>query len=80
MKRDVRLRGWVEAVAAAVSASLFVLTLAWPAWIEALFGIDPDQHSGALEWAIVALSVCTTILLSLLVRGEWRRAHAPRTE
>ncbi|MEV8037819.1 ABC transporter permease [Streptomyces sp. NPDC086182] len=80
MKRDVRLRGWVETVAAAVSAGLFVLTLTWPAWIEVLFGIDPDQHSGAFEWAVVTLSVCATVLLSLLARGEWRRAHAPRTE
>lgn len=78
MKRDVRIRGWVEAVAAAISAALFLLTLVWPAWIEALFGVDPDEHSGALEWAVVALAVCATILLSLLARAEWHRARTPR--
>jgi apolipoprotein N-acyltransferase len=82
MMRNIRLRGWIEAVAAAVSAFLLVLTLVWRDWIEEIFGVDPDQHSGALEWAVVAVAVCATLLFSLLARGEWRRARAlhPRTQ
>lgn len=81
MMHNVRMRGWIETIAAAISGILFVLTLVWRDWIERLFGVSPDQGSGALEWAIVALALCATITFSLLARSEWRRARAlPRTE
>ncbi|MDH6521996.1 hypothetical protein M2163_001009 [Streptomyces sp. SAI-135] len=50
--RPVRLRGWIEVVLAVVSGLLCLLTLFWPDWIDEVFRVDPDQHSGALEWAI----------------------------
>ena len=75
MTRDVRLRGRIEAAAAGLCAVLFLATLIWRDWIEAVFGVDPDQHSGALEWAIVALTLGATVAFSLLARGEYRRAR-----
>ncbi|MFF0427171.1 ABC transporter permease [Streptomyces sp. NPDC004520] len=79
MMRNVRLRGWIEAIAASLSGLLFLLTLIWPDWIEKVFEIDPDQHSGALEWVIVGVALCATIAFSLLARAEYRRARAVRT-
>ncbi|MFC9294072.1 ABC transporter permease [Streptomyces sp. NPDC057011] len=78
--KNVRLRGWIEAFLAAVSGILFVLTLAWPDWIEGIFEVDPDQHSGALEWVVVAVLLCATAVFSLLARSEWRRAATARAE
>jgi hypothetical protein len=49
-----RGRFWFESVFALVSAILSVVTLVVPDWIEAVFNVDPDHHSGALEWAIAA--------------------------
>ncbi|MGW5781057.1 ABC transporter permease [Streptomyces sp. NPDC003863] len=79
MMRNVRLRGRIEAIAASLSGLLFLLTLVWPAWIEEVFGVDPDQHSGALEWVIVGVALCATVTFSLLARAEFRRARAVRT-
>ena len=45
----------IEYILAAVFVVLAVITLTTPQWIEALFGIDPDRGSGALEWVIVTL-------------------------
>ncbi|MEU6256108.1 ABC transporter permease [Streptomyces sp. NPDC047043] len=79
MTRNVRLRGRIEAAAAGLCGLLFLVTLIWPDWIEAVFGVDPDQHSGALEWIIVALALCATSTFSLLARSEYRRARALST-
>ncbi|MDH6455202.1 MULTISPECIES: ABC transporter permease [unclassified Streptomyces] len=75
MTRDMRLRGRIEALAAGLCALLFLVTLIWPDWIEEVFGVDPDQHSGALEWAIVALALAAAVTFSLLARSEFRRAR-----
>ena len=49
-----------------MSASVLVVTLYWKDWIEAIFGVDPDRQSGALEWAITlalaAMAVAFTVL------------------
>lgn len=79
MMRDVRLRGRIEAILATLSGLLFLLTLVWPDWIEKVFGADPDQHSGVLEWVVVGVALCATITFSLLARAEYRRARAVRT-
>ncbi|MEU6626048.1 ABC transporter permease [Streptomyces litmocidini] len=80
LRGRVRARGWLESAAAAVSAVVLVLTLVWHDWIERVFGVEPDQGSGSLEWAVVAVALCATIVFSLLARSEWRRARVPRTE
>ena len=78
MKRAMnkRLGGdfWGESILASVAAALAVLTLAWPDWIEGVFGVDPDGHSGSLEWTIVAICCVNALVLSALARRAWRRA------
>jgi hypothetical protein len=71
--RQPRRRFTIEAGFGALSAILFVLTLIVPDWIEAVFRVDPDQHSGSLEWVIVAVLMVTTVVSSLFARREWRR-------
>ncbi|MEV6055684.1 ABC transporter permease [Streptomyces sp. NPDC052107] len=76
MTPKMRTRGRLEAIAACVSGVLFLVTLVWPDWIERAFGVDPDAHGGTVEWAVVALALCATIVYSLLARGAYRRARA----
>jgi hypothetical protein len=66
-------RSWIETSIAAVSALLALVTLVWPDWIEAAFGVDPDRHSELLEWAVAAALVVATGVMSLLARAEWLR-------
>lgn len=75
MKPQVRTRFWIEAALAGVSAFLFVLTLFWTEWIEAIFGTDPDRGSGSLEWGIVAALLVVTLAFTLLARSERRRTQ-----
>ena len=42
-------RYWIEVTCAALGTVLFILTLAFPEWIEAVFGVDPDGGNGLLE-------------------------------
>jgi hypothetical protein len=67
---------WIEAVLAAATAILAIVTLISREWIELVFRVDPDQGSGLLEWAIVIALGCATVLFSLLARAEWRHAAA----
>lgn len=74
MNRPVsKKRFYVETTLAGVSAALALLTLVWPDWIEEIFGVDPDQHSGLLEWAIVGALALVSIVTAVLARIEWRR-------
>jgi len=72
MTRRPRARFWVEAGLGQLSATLFVVTLFVPNWIEAFFGVGPDEGSGSLEWAVVAVLFVTAIVSSVLARREWR--------
>jgi hypothetical protein len=72
-----RRRFWIEAGLSVLCGLLFVLTLAVHDWIEAVFGVDPDQHSGSLEWAIVAALFLTAAAFGLVARREWRAAEPP---
>jgi len=56
-----------------LSAIVLLLILFVPDWIEALFRVDPDQHTGSLEWAIVAVSL-VAVMSAMFARLEWRRA------
>ena len=77
---NLRARFWVEAVLGSITLALLVLTLAWKDWIEVLFGVDPDHHNGAVEWAIVAVCAVATVACGSLAGSEFHRArmHAYR--
>jgi hypothetical protein len=64
---------WTEVVLACITGFLAVLTTARPAWIEAIFGVDPDRDDGAVEWILVAGCAIATVALIALARREWRR-------
>jgi hypothetical protein len=78
MEHAVRRRFWLEAGLACLTAALLVLTLITREWIEEVFGVDPDQGSGALEWGIVVALAVATVALGLAARIEWRRPLADR--
>jgi len=74
-------RFWIEAVLAGVTGSLFVLTLFWHDWLEAL-GFDPDNHNGTAEWLIVAGLFVVAVAFAASARLEWlalRRAQPEAT-
>ena len=75
MKRNVRIRFWAETALAGFSGVFFLLTLLWKDWIEIIFGVDPDHHSGSLEWLIVAVALVATIAFAVLARLDWRRLN-----
>jgi hypothetical protein len=77
MRRKMRTRFWVETVLAAATGALFVLTLRWHDWLEAL-GFEPDNDDGTAEWLIVAGSLVVCIVFVLLARLEWRRPAPAR--
>jgi hypothetical protein len=73
MRRSTRRRFWFELGLGVLSAILLVLSLFVPDWIEVVFRVDPDGHSGSLEWVIVAVLVVTGVVSSVLAGREWRR-------
>jgi hypothetical protein len=72
---EVRARFWLEAILAALTTGLLVLTLVSRDWIERIFHVEPDAGSGALEWLIVAVLLVISIALIVAARTEWRRAR-----
>jgi hypothetical protein len=73
MKQQLNPLFWVEALLALGNAILLVMTVLWKDWIEIVFDVDPDAGSGALEWAIVAVTLALTLVFLFLARSEWRR-------
>jgi hypothetical protein len=49
-----------------------IVTAVWPAWIEDLFGFDPDGGNGTIEWLIVAVLAVITIASAVLARRDLR--------
>ena len=76
MRKTLRWRFWIETSIAIVTSILFVVTLLQRDWIEIVFGVDPDNHSGTLEWLIIGALLVATITLFTLARYEWHRAQA----
>ena len=66
------LRARIEVVLSALLAIATIMTAAWPAWIEGVFGFDPDGGNGTAEWGIVALLAVTTIAVAALARRDLR--------
>jgi hypothetical protein len=75
LRRDHTLL-YVELVLATLSAVMFAVTLAWPDWIEEVFGIDPDRGNGSLEWAIVVALGLVAVSLGAAARKTHRRLVA----
>jgi len=73
----VRARFWFEALLAALTSSVFVLTIVSRNWIEAVFAIDPDRSSGSFEWTLVGLLFVASGVLVMLARAEWQRPRSP---
>jgi hypothetical protein len=75
MKEHLRTRFWIEAGFAALSLIFAVLTLVWTDWIEIVFRVDPDHHSGSLEWAIAFGALAIAIIIGVVARAEWRHTE-----
>jgi len=78
MKPNIRVRFWLESAFASLCGLFGVVTLFWRDWIEALTGLDPDHHNGALEWAIVACFLVLCVVMARVARLEWLRPRAAR--
>ena len=70
---NARIRYWIEVALAVIAAGLAVLTLISRDWIELLFGIDPDQGSGAFEWAIVVALFVASLALAIIAWWDRKR-------
>jgi len=62
----------IEVGCATLSASLFALTLVFPEWIEAVFGLDPDGGSGAAEFMAAAILLLAAVVSAALARRDFR--------
>jgi hypothetical protein len=71
VRTPLRTRFWIETTLTATSASALAATLVSRTWIETVFGIDPDRHSGSFEWALACALCLLTILFGQLARSEW---------
>jgi hypothetical protein len=69
----------LEVALACLSAGLFAVTLAYPEWIEALTGLDPDAGSGAVELLVSAALLAVAVVLALLARRDRRKLALQRT-
>ncbi len=76
MRNPLRRRFWLETSIAIVTSMVLVITFVWKDWIETVFGVDPDQGNGTLEWLIVGILLGVTITLFALAGYEWRRTRA----
>jgi hypothetical protein len=73
MKQGLRRRFWLESLLAVAAGVLAILTLIQRDWIELIFGVDPDNHSGSLEWLIVIALLAASGISTLFALYEWRR-------
>ena len=64
---------FVESLLAFLSALALILALAWPQWIEDLFGFEPDGGSGETEWMWAAALAALTVAFVTRAGFAWRR-------
>ena len=77
--RKPRRRYRFEVGLAVLAGALAVLTLISREWIEVIFGVDPDQGSGALEWLIVFAAALVALASGFAAFLERRRAATSPT-
>lgn len=75
MKKHLRPIFWVEAILAALTAILLVVTFFWNDWIEIIFRVDPDNGNGSFEKIIVGALLVVTLALIALASVEWRKTR-----
>ena len=56
-----------------LSGMLFLLTIAWPDWIEGLFRVSFDAGSGWAEWAISGTLLIATAIFAFSTRLDYHR-------
>lgn len=74
MRKDLRWIFWMEAVLASVATLLGALTSVQPDWIERVFALDLDNHSGAVEWKLVVSFFLAAFFLSTIACRSWLNA------
>jgi hypothetical protein len=77
--RATGIRFRVEVCVAFLATCLAIVTLFWKDWIEVL-GVDPDNHSGALEWAFVIGLLALAGVLWAAAAIEWRLGRRVQPE
>ena len=78
--RRPRRRLFLEASLGTIGTVLLLLTLIWQDWIEQIFGVDPDEGNGSLEWVISAVFLVVAVCSWLLARAEWKRWRVSQSE
>jgi hypothetical protein len=71
--KDLSERFWARALMGSSCLLLAVLTLTWPTWIETLTSVDPDRHSGLVEWVFVGVLVLAGVAFTGSAEFERRR-------
>lgn len=70
------LKPRIETVLSLLFAGLAIVTAFWPAWIETVFRVDPDNGDGGAEWLVVAILGAAAIAAFILARRDYRMARA----
>lgn len=78
-KMHPRGRFWLEVALSSLLASLTVLTLVLPGWVETVSRFSPDSSNGGTEWTFVAMLGGASMAGCLLAGREWRRALVAST-
>jgi apolipoprotein N-acyltransferase len=72
-RRDRKVLFGFEVALACGGFIFAVITAIWQDWIEIVFGVDPDEGSGSLEWLIVAVSLTVAVTCGVAARAQWQR-------
>lgn len=64
---------WIETLLAAIACILGVVSALWADWIEKIFNVDPDLHSGSTEWNLVIAFALSAMVFGALARRNWRK-------
>jgi hypothetical protein len=73
-ERELPIRVKGEIGLTLLSGMLFLLTIAWPEWIEGLFKVSPDAGSGWVEWAISGILLVVTAIVAFSAGLDYRLA------
>ena len=74
MRKRLSPTFWAESALACITGVLAVLTAVWPDWIEAVTGLQPDNHNGSFERMLVVGAGLAAVILATLARRAWRAA------